>query len=64
LANGQVHGAVDQATGIAILGTLFEKPDEVHLAQGFFQRLGREGANCEGQVVGLIFGHGQTASSP
>jgi hypothetical protein len=38
LADGEVHGAVDQPTHVRLLSALLETPHENHLAQGFAQR--------------------------
>ena len=50
LPDRQVHGAVDQAARVAVLGPLLELADEIHLAQRALQRVGVVGPHGVGRV--------------
>ena len=52
LADGQVHGAVDQAARVTVLGPFLEPADQIHLVQRRAQSLGRIGADRKRAVIG------------
>ena len=58
LADRKMHCAVNEATRIGFLRTLFEAADEVHLAQGFLQLFRGIMPEREGKIAPIILSLG------